>query len=127
PSQQHGLGLVVHLLGALAHHQRQQRAGIIEHELAHKLVATLAHAQNVEQAARLEFTVRQPVSSHSRSNTSAGPMRRLATSIALASAMAESTSALLAKRAPDRNSRSSCPLSCSSSYRPSVAITCWRT
>ena len=69
------------------------------------------------------MTARQPVSSHSRSKTS-GPMRRLAIFIALSSAMAESTIALLAKRAPDRNSRSSCPLSCSSSYRPSVAITC---
>jgi hypothetical protein len=43
------------LLAALAHHQRQQRAGILEHELAHQLVAALAHAQNIEQSARLEL------------------------------------------------------------------------
>jgi len=53
-------------------------------------------------------------------------MRRLAICTALSSATAESTIALAANRAPDRNSRSSWPLACSSSYRPSVVITCWR-
>ena len=33
----------------------------------------------------------------------------------------------LAKRAPERNGRSNCPLSCNSSIRPRVAITCCRT
>jgi hypothetical protein len=40
---------------------------------------------------------------------------------------ASRTIALSAKRAPERNSRSNCPLSCKSSIRPSVAITCWHT
>ena len=40
---------------------------------------------------------------------------------------ASSTIAFSANRAPERSSRSSCPLACSSSIRPSVAITCWRT
>jgi hypothetical protein len=35
--------------------------------------------------------------------------------------------ALAAKRAPERTSRSTWPLACNSSKRPSVAITCWRT
>jgi hypothetical protein len=73
------------------------------------------------------ITVRQPVSSHSRSNTSAGPIRRTATVMAVSSAAALSKTDLAANRAPERNSRSSCPLACNSSMRPSVAITCWRT
>src|SRR5208283_5826138 len=40
---------------------------------------------------------------------------------------ASSTIAFSEKRAPERNSRSNCPLCCNSSIRPSVAITCWRT
>jgi hypothetical protein len=47
--------------------------------------------------------------------------------IAVSSVAALSMSDLAANRAPDRNSRSNCPLACSSSMRPSVAITCWRT
>jgi len=42
-------------------------------------------------------------------------MRRLAIFVALSSATADSTIALDANRAPDRNSRSSWPLACSSS------------
>ena len=60
---------------------------------------------------------------HSRSNTSAGPMRRTAISLQLHLA-ALSTMAFAAKRAPERSSRSNWPLACSSSKRPSVAITC---
>jgi hypothetical protein len=45
----------------------------------------------------------------------------------LPSATAPTTMALSAKRAPDRNSRSNCPLWRRSSRRPSVAMTCWRT
>ena len=73
------------------------------------------------------ITARQPVSSHSRSKTRPARCGGLAIFVALSSATAVSTIALLAKRAPERNSRSSCPLACSSSRRPSVAITCWRT
>ena len=68
-----------------------------------------------------------PVSSHNRSNTRAGPMRRTSARIAVPSLRASTTIALAAKRAPDRRSRSNWPLSCRSSTRPSVAITCWRT
>src|SRR5262245_4460160 len=77
--------------------------------------------------ARSAITARQPVSSHNRSNTSAGPMRRTAILTAASSAAALSIMALAANRAPERNSRSSWPLACRSSKRPSVAITCWRT
>jgi hypothetical protein len=34
---------------------------------------------------------------------------------------------VVVKRGPDRNSRSSCLPFCNPSYRPNVAITCWRT
>src|SRR5262249_15937940 len=76
---------------------------------------------------RSAIPARQPVSSHNRSNTSAGPMRRTAILTAASSAAALSIMALAANRAPERNSRSSWPLACRSSKRPSVAITCWRT
>ena len=46
------------------------------------------------------ITARQPVSYHSRSNTSAGPMRRTPISIAASLLAALSTMALAAKRAP---------------------------
>ena len=55
PSQLHRLGGVVGLLAAFADHQRYEWCGIIEHELSHQLVGALAHAQDIEQAARLEF------------------------------------------------------------------------
>ena len=73
--------------------------------------------------ARSAITARQPVSSHNRSNTSPGPMRRTAILIAASSLAALSIMALAAKRAPERNSRSSWPLACRPSKRPSVAIT----
>ena len=69
----------------------------------------------------------QPVSSHNRSNTSAGPMRRAELVVTSPAAKASTTMALAAKRAPERSRRSSCPLSRKSSTRPSVAMTCWRT
>jgi hypothetical protein len=90
-----------------------------DHLLAH-LIAVTSALDDLPQSSSI--SARQPVSSHSRSNTSAGPMRRLAIFTAQSSATAESTSALLATRVPDRNSRSSCPLCCSSSYRPSETI-----
>ena len=71
--------------------------------------------------------LRQPVSSHNRSKTSAGPIRRAALAVTAPSATALTTMAFAAKRAPDRSNRSSWPLSRKSSMRPSVAITCWRT
>ena len=77
--------------------------------------------------ARSSITARQPVSSHNRSNTNPGPMRRTAILIAASSATALSIIALAANRAPERNRRSSWPLACKSPKRPSVAITCWRT
>ena len=43
--QHHGLGLVVGLLAALVDGQRHERRGILEHQLAHQLVAALAHAE----------------------------------------------------------------------------------
>src|SRR5271166_831232 len=75
-------------------------------------------------AASSVITARQPVSSHSRSNTSAGPMRRTAIVVAASSLAALNTMAFAAKRAPERNNRSCWPLACNSSKRPSVAITC---
>ena len=54
-------------------------------------------------------------------------MRRVEIAVASPRSSASSTIALSAKRAPERKSRSNCPLSCRSSIRPSVAITCWRT
>ena len=53
--QHHGLGLVVGLLAALVDGQRHERRGILEHQLAHQLVAALAHAENVQEPARLQF------------------------------------------------------------------------
>jgi hypothetical protein len=58
------------------------------------------------------ITARQPVSSQSRSNTSAGPIRRTAILSAASLLAALSTMALAAKRAPERTSRSSSPLAC---------------
>jgi len=51
-------------------------------------------------------------------------MRRTAILIPASLLAALSTMALVAKRAPERTSRSSWPLACNSSKRPSVAITC---
>ena len=79
------------------------------------------------EPARLATTARQPVSCHKRSNTRAAPIRRAGLVVASPSATAPTTMALSAKRAPDRNSRSNCPLWRRSSRRPSVAMTCWRT
>src|SRR5271166_3826740 len=62
--------------------------------------------------ARSATTARQPISSHSRSNTSAGPIRRTAILIAASLLAALSTMASAAKRAPERTSRSSWPLAC---------------
>ena len=73
------------------------------------------------------MTSRQPVSSHNRSNASAGPMRRTELVVATPAANASTTMAFAAKRAPERSRRSSWPLSRKSSTRPSVAMTCWRT
>src|SRR5271166_4132779 len=73
------------------------------------------------------MTSRQPVSSHNRSNASAGPIRRAELVVAAPAAKASTTMALAAKRAPERSRRSNCPLSRKSSTRPSVAMTCWRS
>ena len=67
-------------------------------------------------------TPRQPVSSHNRSNASAGPMRRAELVVASPAAAASTTMALAAKRAPERSRRSNCPLSRKSSTRPSVSV-----
>src|SRR5262249_26644245 len=83
--------------------------------------AVLARAAELLNHGPAAGLLPQPLEHQRRPDAAAGDLHNAV------SAMAESTSALLAKRAPDRNSRSSCPLSCSSSYRPSVAITCWRT
>jgi hypothetical protein len=53
--------------------------------------------------ARSAITARQPLSSHSRSNTSAGPIRWTAILIAASLASALSTIALAENRAPERN------------------------
>ena len=79
------------------------------------------------RAGQSSITPRQPVSSHNRSNASAGPMRRAELVVASPAATASTTMALAAKRAPERSRRSNCPLSRKSSTRPSVAMTCWRT
>ena len=65
------------------------------------------------------MTSRQPVSSHNRSNASAGPMRRTELVVATPAANASTTMAFAAKRAPERSRRSSWPLSRKSSTRPS--------
>jgi hypothetical protein len=72
--------------------------------------------------ASFSTTARQPVSSHSRSNTSAGPIRRAALAVTSPDATASTRIALSAKRAPERSNRSNCPLRCNSSSRPSVAF-----
>src|SRR5271165_6005400 len=59
--------------------------------------------------ARRSITPRQPVSSHTRSKASAGPMRRVAIVVASPRSSASSTIAFSAKRAPERKSRSNCP------------------
>ena len=64
------------------------------------------------------MTSRQPVSSHNRSNASAGPIRRAELVVATPAANASTTMALAAKRAPERSRRSNCPLSRKSSTRP---------
>jgi hypothetical protein len=51
-------------------------------------------------------------------------MRHVEIAVASPRSSASRTIAFSEKRAPERNSRSNCPLSCSSSIRPSVAITC---
>ena len=58
------------------------------------------------RAGQRPMPLRQPVSSHKRSNTRAAPIRRAGLVVASPSATAPTTMALSAKRAPDRNSRS---------------------
>jgi hypothetical protein len=72
-------------------------------------------------AARSVMTARQAVSSCSRSNTGAGPIRRTAIFVASSDAVL-STTALAANRAPERSNHFTCPLARSSSTRTSVAI-----
>jgi hypothetical protein len=48
PGQHHRLGLVVSLLAALLQREWHERRRIIEHELSHQLVGTLAHPQDIE-------------------------------------------------------------------------------
>ena len=55
PRQRHRLGLVVDIAPRLHENERNGRRGIVEHEFAHELVGSLAHAQNVEQPSRFEF------------------------------------------------------------------------
>ena len=54
PAQRDRLGTVLGVSAALVDHQRHERRGIAEHDLAHQLVAAFAHAEDVEQAARLQ-------------------------------------------------------------------------
>ena len=89
--------------------------------------SVLFGVKRLRTLARRSNTPRQPVSSHTRSKASAGPMRRVEIAIPSPRSSASSTIALSAKRAPERKSRSNCPLFCRSSALPSVAITCWRT
>ena len=56
--------------------------------------------------ARRSITPRQPVSSHTRSKASDGPMRRVEIVVSSPRSSASSTIALSAKRAPERSSRS---------------------
>ena len=55
PGQRHGLGLVFDVLRPLGQNQRNEGAGMVEHEFAHEFIGALAHAQDVEKSARLEF------------------------------------------------------------------------
>ena len=55
PGQHHRLGLVVGLLAALVEGQRHERRGILEHHLAHQLVRSLAHAEDIQEPPRLQF------------------------------------------------------------------------
>ena len=55
PGERHGLGLVVDLASRLQQDEGNERRGIAEHEVADQLVGPLAHAQNIEELARLEL------------------------------------------------------------------------
>ena len=74
------------------------------------------------------MTARQPVSSHSCPKASGAPIRRVSTR-GPASALpgAESTITRSQKRAPEASRGATPPVSASSSARPTVATTCWRT
>src|SRR4029077_6981841 len=87
-------------VGAAAHEAMQHRQ---EHR-------ALSANPCLRAPASSPITARQPVSSHSRSNTSAGPMCRTVAVSAASSWIAPSTIAFSANRAPERNSRSNCPL-----------------
>ena len=60
----------------------------------------------LREPARSSITLRQPVSSHNRWKTRAGPIRRAAFAVTAPSATALTTMAFAAKRAPDRSNRS---------------------
>ena len=55
PGELHRLGLVVDFAPLLHQNEGHERRGIVEHEIAHQLVGSLAHAQDVEEFARFEF------------------------------------------------------------------------
>ena len=55
PGERDRLGLVVDLFFALGQEERDERRGVVEHEFTHQLVGALAHAQDVEQFARLQL------------------------------------------------------------------------
>jgi len=50
----HRFGAVIGLLVALADGERHEGCLVFEHDLAHQLVGALAHAEEIEEAARLE-------------------------------------------------------------------------
>jgi hypothetical protein len=55
PGEHDRLGLVVDLAPRLHQNEGNQRRGIVEDEVAHELVGSLPHPQNIEQSSRFEF------------------------------------------------------------------------
>ena len=53
--QRHCLGLIVDMLTTFAYDQRYERRRIFQHEILHQLVRALAYAEDIKEAACLEF------------------------------------------------------------------------
>src|SRR6195952_5711832 len=81
---------------------------------------------NLRSARRSSITDRQKLSRHSLSKRRGGPIRLGATVVVSPFSTADSSIPLSVHRAPERNSRSSSPVSLSASRRPNVATTVWR-
>src|SRR6195952_518459 len=81
---------------------------------------------NLRSASSPSITDRQKLLHQSRSKSRGGPIRLASIAVVSPYSTADSSIPVSVNRAPDRNSRSSSPVSLSASSRPRVASTVWR-